>query len=135
MSYTPDTTQRLARATRFFARVERATLECPRCGSVYQISARTKSANFDPMTARFHCTTDGCKRTYVIGIVAWPIIPAPKVASATPRDQVPNERQLAALRKEGGGWWLADEAGQRYARPYETNLTTEDQRPEEEDDE
>jgi hypothetical protein len=138
--YAPDTRQRLARATRFFARIERAILECPRCGKVYQVSSRSPSPNWDPMTARFTCTnksTGGtCGRTYVLGLVAWPIIPTPKVASATPRDQVPNERQLVQLRQEGGGWWLAKEAGQRSIRPEETNLTLEDDRPtfEEDDD-
>jgi len=139
MSYTPDTRERLAHATRFFARIERATLECPRCGYVYQISSRVPSATWDPMTARFTCTnrTSGssCGKTYILGVVAWPIIPAPKVASATPRDQVPNERQLVQLRKEGGGWWLADEARISTARPDDTNLTTEDERPEDADEE
>jgi hypothetical protein len=137
--FKPDTRQRLQRATRFFARIERVTLECPRCGYVYTISSRQPSANWDPNTARFTCTNratgNTCGKTYILGILAWPIIPTPGVASQPPRDQVPNERQLAQMRREGGGWWLADEAGQREKRPETTNLTTEEERPNAEDDE
>lgn len=134
--YIPDTRQRLTRATRFFARLERATLECPRCGHVYTITTRQPSANWDPATARFTCTnkTPQCARVYVLGVVAWPIAAVPHVASATPRDQVPHERQLAQLRREGGGWWLAPEAAQRRPRPDETNLTLEETRPDHDDD-
>lgn len=136
--YTPDTRQRLARATRFFARVGSFDLECPHCGKVYVLrgtDARLQRhlSTWDPTTARFTCTA-GCHRVYIIGIVAWPV--GKGIAEAgTPRDQVPTPRQLAALRKEGGGWWLADEAKQRYAIPDETNLTTEEDRPDPEPEE
>ncbi len=131
--WTPDARQRLEHSTRFFARVERATLECPRCGTVYRFSDRIPSAVFNPTTARFTCNHTGCKRTYVLGLVAWPVTATPGVASAPPEDQVPDERELAQLRREGGGWWLPDASAIRYKRPLETNLTTEDDRLEEED--
>lgn len=137
-----DNRQRIEKASRFFARLHAFDLECPHCGTVYSIrigNDRAKglkaSPNWDPWTGRFTCTTVRCKKRYVLGILAWPIIPAPHVASATPADQVPNPRQLAALRKEGGGFWLPDEEGQRYPRPHETNITTEPERFEDEDDE
>jgi predicted RNA-binding Zn-ribbon protein involved in translation (DUF1610 family) len=140
MSYTPDTRQRLTASTRFFARLHSFDLECPHCGDVYVVrmgSTRKRSEkhpNWDPTTGRFTCTNKDCGRVYVLGILAWPIVKAPRVASATPEDQVPHPRQLAALRREGGGWWLPDSAGQRYARPSETNLTLEEERPDERDD-
>ncbi len=137
-NYTPDTRQRLQRATRFFARLGSFDLECPHCGTVYKIRVKgdtpDRPQNWDPKTARFKCTVPTCTRTYVLGIVAWPIVAAPRVASQTPEDQVPHPRELAQLRKEGGGWWLADEAAQRYPRPQETNLTTEPERPDRDDD-
>ena len=133
-NYTPDTRQRLQRATRFFARPIAFDLECPHCGKVYLVRMREPGPHWDPKTARFKCTEKTCGRAYVIGIVAWPVKPG-RVANATPEDQVPGPRQLAQMRREGGGWWLADEAAQRYARPSETNLTLEEDRPEEEDDE
>lgn len=135
-----DTRQRIARAHRFFARLHSFDLECPHCGDVYQVrsgSARKKGRsdpNWDPWTGRFHCTNKLCGKSYVLGILAWPIVPAPRVASATPADQVPSPRQLAQLRKEGGGFWMPEEEGQRYPRPHETNLTTEEERPEDDDE-
>ena len=139
--YIPDTRQRLQRATRFFARLESFDLECPHCGKVYQVRVRglhrpSQRQHWDPSTARFRCTAKGgCQRRYVLGMVAWPIGTGPGAATATPEDQVPWPRQLAQIRREGGGWWLADEAAITNRRPHETNLTTEEERPEPEDDE
>lgn len=136
-----DNRQRVAKATRFFARLHAFDLECPHCGDVYQIrvgEARVKSQkaspNWDPWTGRFTCTNNRCGKRYVLGILAWPIVAAPRVASSTPADQVPSPRQLAGLRKEGGGFWMPDAEGQRYPRPYETNLTTEPERPDNDED-
>lgn len=130
-----DTRQRIARASRFFARLQSFDLECPHCGKVYVIRAGPDpDPNWDPWTARFRCTKRGCGKRYILGILAWPIVAAPRVGSAPPMDQVPSPRQLAALRREGGGWWLADADGQRYPRPHETNLTLEEDRPDEDDD-
>ncbi len=139
-NWTPDTRQRLQRATRFFAQLESFDIECPRCGKVYQVRVRglrqpARRGYWDPPTARFQCTAKGgCQRRYVLGIVAWPIGTGPRAASAVPKDQVPWPRQLAQIRREGGGWWLADEAAITLRRPIETNLTTEEDRPPREDD-
>ena len=143
---TLDTRQRIQKSQRFFARLASFDLECPACGDVYQIrlgSARKHSTskrdrerqhpNWDPWTARFTCTNKECHRTYVLGLLAWPIIRANRVASSPPADQVPNIRQLAQMRKEGGGWWLPEEEGQKWQRPLETNLTTETERKDHED--
>lgn len=140
-SYTPDPRPRLQRATRFFARLISFDLECPHCGDVYSIrSGRRRQAaerdpNWDPSTGRFRCTNKQCGRNYVLGILAWPIGRGAGTATITPTDQVPSPRQLAGLRKEGGGWWMAEEDRQRWAKPEVTNLTTEDDRPEPEDEE
>ena len=130
-----DSRQRLQRATRFFARPESFTLECPKCGTVYQCHAK-KTTYWDPSTATFRCNRGhtACGRKYTIGIVAWPTYAGPGKAS-TPRDQVPGPRELAQLRREGGGWWMPDDDRQRYARPPETNLTTETERPDRDTDE
>lgn len=131
---------RLTKSTRFFARLIAFDLECPHCGTVYSIKQTGKGRtglaglNWDATTGRFTCTHKGCEKSYILGMLAWPILPAPRVASATPADQVPHPRQLAALRKEGGGWWLPDSEAQRYPRPHETNLTTEPERPERDDE-
>lgn len=130
----------IAQSTRFFARPIAFDLECPHCGTVYQVRATAgkaktdRSKNWDPFTARFLCTHAPCQRQYVIGLLAWPIVAGPRIASATPEDQVPSPRQLAQLRREGGGWWLTDDVGQRHTRPHTTNLTTEEDRPDEDED-
>lgn len=131
----------LARATRFFARPLSFDLECPRCGDVYQIrlgqlrgrgrKEGSHHPNWDPLTSRFQCTNKGCGRVYVIGLVAWSITGAGS-ASQPPEDAVPGPRQLAQMRREGGGWWM--EEGQRFRRPHTTNLTTEEDRPVQEDE-
>lgn len=136
-----DHRPRIQKATRFFARLHAFDLECPHCGDVYPVrigEARKKgkkeTPNWDPWTGRFTCTNNRCGKVYVLGILAWPIVAAPNVASATPADQVPNPRQLAGLRREGGGFWMPDAERQKYPRPHETNITTEMDRPEDEDD-
>ena len=125
----------LARSTRFFGRLQSFDLECPHCGTVYQIRMSAQHPpQWDPWTARFVCTTRDCERLYLLGILAWPIGASPKVASAPPRDQVPLPRQLAQMRREGGGWWLPDGARIRRPHPDTTNLTTEEERPDDHDD-
>ena len=132
--YTPDTRQRLTRAIRFFARPESFTLECPRCGKVYQIRMGRDQAYWDQSTSRFTCNAKGgCEKTYLLGLVAWPVSPRAYPAT-TPRDQVPNERQLAQLRSEGGGWWMPDSEKQRYSKVEESNLTLEEERPDDNSD-
>jgi hypothetical protein len=127
--------QRLLRATRFWARPESFSLECPRCGKVYQIRIGVNVSHWDPRTSRFICRgKGGCNKTYLIGLVAWPVLPSSGGGTA-PRDQVPNERQLSQFRAEGGGWWLPDEAAQRYKRTDTSNITMEEERPERDEDE
>lgn len=141
--YLPDTRRRIERSTRFFARLVSFDVECPHCGDVYSVrlgAARKRTGrkqadpNWDPWTARFTCTNKRCQKKYVLGILAWPVLAAPHVASMPPKDQIPHPRQLAGLRREGGGWWLPDEDAQRYPQPHETNLTMESERPEDHGD-
>ena len=136
MTWTPDTRQRLAKATRFFARLTSFDMECPHCGYVYQVRTGRKDKNWDPITARFDCTQAGCERRYVLGVLAWPVSTGGHhTASMPPEDQVPRPYQLAQMRKEGGGWWLPVEERIKYQKPLETNLTTEEDRPTREDEE
>lgn len=133
-SWIPDTRQRIQRATKFFARMESFALECPHCGRVYSFKMGVKDRSWDPRTARFTCNgRGGCSKIYVLGILAWPVANVPKVASQTPEDQVPSPRQLSQLRREGQGYWLEDDAAIKARRP-DTNLTTEQDRPERDDE-
>ena len=129
-----DNRPRLAKATRYFARPESYTHECPHCGLVYQIRLGRNDSFWDHTTSLFKCTAKGgCQKVYVMGLVAWPVSSRAWIKSI-PRDQVPHPRQLAQLRKEGGGWWMPDEEKQRYHPIHESNLTTEPERPEPEDE-
>lgn len=129
-----DNRPRIEKSTRFFARPESFTLECPRCGQVYRIQVGKKAACWDPTTSLFRCTgKQGCNKVYLIGLLAWPVSPRAWI-KGVPRDQVPHPRQLAQMRSEGGGWWLPDDAIQRYARVDESNITLEPTRSGEEDD-
>lgn len=128
-----DPHTRLARATRFFARLVSFDLECPRCGTVYTVRVNASNGGkWDTDTGRFTCTKADCARTYLLGILAWPV--GTRGGSQPPDDQVPSIRQLAQLRAEGGGWWMADDDKQRWPKPLETNLTTEEDRPDDLDD-
>jgi rubredoxin len=126
----------LVGAQRFFARVRSFDLECPHCGLVYRIRKDTRPNVWNPRTARFCCLdrdAGGCQRSYVIGVLAWPVeIGGGHMGNVPPADQVPGPRQLAQLRQEAGGWWLTDEYRHR-GRPNVTNLTGELDRPPEED--
>lgn len=109
---------------RFFARVERFTMECPHCGKVL-----SSGDGYDIRTARFQCSA--CEHVYVIGLLAWPA-PKGRGAGRTPDDQIPGPRQLLQLRADGGGFWLPDALRQRGTMDR-SNLTAGD-RPEPEDE-
>lgn len=110
-------------STRFFARVTGAVFECPRCGKLYRFGQKVPGADdnarFDKRTSRFQCTE--CGRQFIFGLLCWPVGPDNRTPTM-PRDQVPNERQLAQMRAEGSvGYWM-HEKKPRY-RADDTNLT------------
>lgn len=115
-------------ATRFFARVRSGVLECPKCGEMLTF-ASGPSKNRRGSTSGWHSESSSltcwnCQRTYVIGLIAWPVKRGG--ARTLPRDQVPNERQLAQLRAMGGsgaGWWMPQSEAKKPKRPDSTNIT------------
>ncbi len=133
MPKSPPPHPELTNAQRFFARVRSFDMECPHCGLVYRVRKDTNPTIWNPRTALFTCLDrrmGGCKRTYVIGMLAWPKGRG-SGSGAPPADQVPGPRQLAQLRQEAGGWWMTDEYKHK-GRPDPTNLTGElDRLPEE----
>ena len=115
-------------ATRFFARVHSAIFECPRCGIVYRFSPKHSGGVWDRQTCTFTCYR--CHLTCIIGMICWPVKrgrPGAKAGDAggptIPKDQVPNERQLAQLRARAGGWWMPPEMKKKRRRPDDTNIT------------
>lgn len=114
-------------ATRFFSRPLAAILECPRCGLVLSfntgVGSRRGTKGWDSTTSRLKCY--GCQMTFMIGLIAWPVR-AGNRAATLPRDQVPEERQLAQMRSMGGlgnGWWMPREEAKPARRANDTNVT------------
>src|SRR5438128_6423360 len=118
-------------ATRFFAKPISAWVECPRCGKLLYFGSgwgsKHSNAEWDPRTGRLKCPSSGgqgCGKVFLVGIILWPV--AAGARQTTPRDQVPNERQLAQMRSwggEGAGWWMAEEQAKAAFRPDDTNVT------------
>lgn len=119
----PRTANPPAVGDRFFARVEGARLECPRCGYLdrfrttgpakgkvgdphARLRKRRTASGWNPLTGRWQCPS--CRLTVVLGLLAWPVAPGGQAANTLPRDQVPDTRQLAQLRAQGGGLWMRD---------------------------
>ncbi len=111
--------------TRFFARLSAASLECPRCGTVHTIGPGGHHQKaYNKRTARFTCTD--CSKVFILGILAWPVPlggTRGQKGATLPRDQVPNERQLAELRGMFGGVWLPDGLRPKRWRPDDSNMT------------
>lgn len=118
-------------ATRFFARVDRFTCECPACGFVIAVGlqeapglarrAQTRRLTgrkgvrvtpkkarqqvWNPLTSRVSCSK--CGRTWAVGLVLYPV--AERVISRQPLDTKPTWRQLLDIRQRAQGF-LAEEA-------------------------
>ncbi len=92
---------------RFYARVHSFDVSCPACGQLIRAgsSARGAKGAYNARIARLRCP--GCERTYIIGLVCWPIAPggSPGHRSTRPADQHPDPRTALQMRTQGGGWW------------------------------
>lgn len=121
---------------RFFARILAAMLECPRCGWLDSFHWRRlsrlptnlrsrrmedKTPGWDPTTASWRCGQ--CGLLVTLGVLAWPLLPVGSRATSRPRDQVPNERELAQLRARGSGIWLPQAQAIPRHRAPDTNIT------------
>lgn len=121
-----------ANATRFFARPLAGILECPRCGQILSFSntgkrRRGSTKGWNPQTSELTCWD--CGKSVVIGLIAWPVLERSH-GRTLPRDQVPNERQLAQMRNMeglgpgGAGWWMPKDQALKARRVYHSNITT-----------
>lgn len=107
---------------RFYARVRAAQLECPRCGNLLAFNTNEiRGCTWNPRTNRLNCNP--CGLTVQLGILAWPVLEGGAAHHPTPpRDQVPNERQLAQLRG-WGGTWMPDSQRVKAKRAPHSNIT------------
>lgn len=105
---------------RFFARIDRFTCECPRCGQLIiahfdrkvgeirkQQAQRKRPARglhltYNPLTSRLTCPS--CTRVFAVGLLLYPV--SAHHPGAMPVDSRPSWQQLLTLRQEAGGYFL-----------------------------
>jgi len=102
--------------TRFFGRIIRAEIACPRCQRVARLQTRG-GGGWDPKISRWTCP--GCGLVLVMGIIAW--VPDQGLALA-PHDHVPTLLESAALRHLKG--WKVE--GERTRSRQEVNVVIVD---------
>lgn len=109
---------------RLFARIDRFTCECPRCGQIIRahfdapisqvrrkLAQRVRESRnhggqrltYNPLTSRLRCPS--CKRVFGVGLLLYPV--HERAQARQPYDTQPTYRQLAALRQQGGGFLLS----------------------------
>ena len=112
---------------RFFARVDRFTCECPRCGQLIQahfdrssgisvgevrrkeaqrktIKLRGRHLTYNPLTSRLTCPR--CRRLFAVGLLLYPV--QERSRQQQPQDTQPTYKQLLALRQLQGGGFLVN---------------------------
>lgn len=93
------------RGDRFFARIRKMDLECPRCGEVYHCTGG--KGPYQARLARFECPS--CGLTLGIGVVAFP---SKGGHLRPPPDWRPTVEQALSLRNQAvGGVHLAERRG------------------------
>jgi hypothetical protein len=104
-----------------------ATWSVPRCGRLLAFgTGRSGGCRWDKRTNRIECFE--CGLVLMLGLLAWPIRRGAAFLTP-PRDQVPQERQLAQLRAitalgpVGAGWWMPEHMRKPRWRMDDTNIT------------
>ena len=111
---------------RFFARLDKFDCACPNCGRIIVTSMdrRTHWARmldkrrpsrlspksrklwdsvWNPIAQRLVCPW--CHKTYMAGLILYPVAPGHKARIEAPPDVIPNAREQAALRLQAQGWY------------------------------
>lgn len=115
-------------ADRFFARLDAFECECPSCGRLIFCSLNKHSLGvqlqnlahlrrdaqhmpkarriwelvWNPHSQRLACPW--CGRSYIAGLMLYPVRPHAQRPLDAPPDTVPGPRELAQLRRKAGGW-------------------------------
>ena len=106
------------RVGRFFARILSADMECPTCGAVLRFGGRGRRAQYwDRVTNRLKCPH--CRRTYQLGVLAWPVMRRPG-STRTPEDHRRPTRRRGEIPAYERGFWMTEPRG---CRAEITNLT------------
>jgi hypothetical protein len=105
---------------RFFARIDRFTCECPRCGQIIQAHfdraigqirreqaenkrpARGLRMTYNPLSSRLTCPQ--CRRTFGVGLLLYPV--HPRATGRQPVDTRPTYQQLMDIRQQAGGFFV-----------------------------
>lgn len=82
---------------RFFARIRKLDMECPRCAEIYHLG--TKSGPYNHRLGQFSCPS--CGLVLTLGVIAYPATSAP--SKQAPPDWKPSYRQALAIRSAVGG--------------------------------
>src|SRR5262245_54692574 len=105
--------------SRFFARIDRFTCECPSCGFIIiaQLDSsghksrsdeaarvrrrprRARDVTYNALTQRLACPR--CRKVYQAGLILYPVVERSKKA-LVPSDAQPDPRQLLAIRQQSG---------------------------------
>ena len=92
---------------RFFARIEKFHMECPKCaGMIFShTSSRRRTLGFNSLTGRVTCS--GCRFLMALGLLAYPVT-RDVVGYRRPADQKPTWGELLQLRELYGGHYIAE---------------------------
>lgn len=114
-------------ATRFFARVDRFEAECPNCGRIIatqhtrgrelphdwrrdaqgyrrpRIKQTRRRLIWNPVSQRLACPW--CQKTYLVGLLLYPVTYGMWRLMEPPPDAVPDRRQYAEIRRRAQGWY------------------------------
>lgn len=91
--------------SRFFARLVRFDIACPRCDRVEAVGGNTPRSTWQPRLARYHCA--GCGLVLYLGVVAWGAGGAAEGSQQsweTPGDWMPTVRHALELRRQLNVW-------------------------------
>lgn len=87
--------------SRFFARLVRFDIACPRCDRVEAVGPQTARGTWQPRLARYKCP--GCGLVLYVGVVAWGAGEGNQ-SWETPGDWRPTVRQALELRQQLNLW-------------------------------
>lgn len=92
---------------RFFARIDKFHMECPKCaGMIYShTDSKRKTLGYNFLTGRVRCPY--CRFIFALGIVAYPAIAHVRTGYQRPPDQKPTWGELLQLRGLLGGHYIA----------------------------
>lgn len=98
---------------RFFARIDKFHMECPRCAKLILSQKRLRDATnyrqisgFNPLNGRLFCPS--CGFGMGLGLLCYPLLLRAHAGSHRPPDQKPTWQELLQLRELSGGFYVGE---------------------------